>query len=146
MSYISVLSDQYEKLASTSDRVNNSVIILKKYNLSQGGSAKRYPRMSVASSDVSTASQLLLSFLQNVVLLLDNNSQDSDFIPSLIVEDYISRLSSNQFMKEDLEELINKLKNSASLDEKNIVILDSILSVLDTERSELFRKLRTARG
>jgi hypothetical protein len=146
MSDISILSSQYEKLVSTSDQVNNSVIILKKHNLLQNQDAKRYPRLQVGTSDVSTASELLIPFLQNIIKLLEDHSQESDFIPFLIVENYVRKLSSNQFMREDLEDLVNKLKSKLNLDEKNIAILDGILAVLDTERSELFRKLRTARG
>jgi hypothetical protein len=147
MSEISVLSNQYEKLVSTSDKVNNSVITLKKRGILSRKENKLYPKLKVDPSEIDSASALLVSFLQNVVELLKNHSQDSQYIPSMIVNDYVSRLSTqNQFISEDIEELLKKLNKNDELEEKNIQVLDALLAVLDIERSNLFRKLRTARG
>jgi hypothetical protein len=147
MSEISVLSNQYEKLVSTSDKVNNSVITLKKRGILARKDSKLYPKLKVDPSEIDSASGLLVSFLNNVAQLLKNHSQDSQYIPSLIVDDYLSRLLlKNQFISEDIEDLLKKLKAKQELEEKNIQVLDGLLAVLDIERSNLFRKLRTARG
>lgn len=47
---------------------------------------------------------------------------------------------------EDIDEIVNKNEQNESLNEKNIEVLDEILSIIDIERNALFRKLRTARG
>ena len=71
---------------------------------------------------------------------------ESDFIPTVILGDYKHRLSGNPYLKEELKKLIDLLTHNQPVTEDNIVVLDNILSILDNERSTLFRKLRTARG
>jgi recombinational DNA repair ATPase RecF len=145
MSQISFLSDQYKQLAATSDKINNSVIALKKRNLLKEDNAK-YPHLKISKDEINEASSTLIPFLENVSNALNGNIEESDFLPTLIFEDYKNRLSSNQYLEEDIKELIEKLKSDSEMESKNILILDDLLSVLDIERSALFRKLRTARG
>lgn len=147
MSEISVLSNQYEKLVDTSDKINNSVITLKKRNiLNEGKTNELYPRLKVTTDELSNAKSILLSFLENVNKIMKGETQESDYIPSLILQDYKDKLSRNQFLQEDVNEIVGKLTKDEPIEEKNIVVLDDILSLLDIERSMLFRKLRTARG
>lgn len=147
MSDISVLSSQYEQLVSTSDTVNNSVIVLKKNSmLSNKNVHQRFPKLSVSENEVSNAKTILASFLRNVIGIIKGDAQDSQYIPSLILEDYKERLSKSPYLREDIEELLRSIDNLKQLDEKHLDVLDDILSVLDIERSALFRKLRTARG
>jgi hypothetical protein len=145
MSQISFLSDQYEQLASTSDKINNSVIALKKGSLLKENNSK-YSHLKISKDEINEASNILIPFLENVSNALNGNILESDFLPTLIFEDYKNRLSSNQYMEEDIKELIENLKSDGKIESKSISILDDLLSVLDTERSALFRKLRTARG
>ncbi|RYE38832.1 MAG: hypothetical protein EOP48_26515 [Sphingobacteriales bacterium] len=147
MSDISVLSNQYEQLVTTSDKVNNSVIVLKKNNmLSNKSVQQRYPKLAVSENEVNSANSILASFLQNVIGIIKGDSQESQYIPSLILEDYKEQLSKNPYMREDIEELLRNINDLKQLEDKHMTVLDSILSVLDIERSALFRKLRTARG
>jgi hypothetical protein len=147
MSEISVLSDQYDKLVSTSDKVNNSVIAFKKRSLlNTAVNKKKYPKLSVSGEELATAKDILLLFLENIRKILDEDYQESEFIPSIILEDYKSKLVANPYLKEELKELIDLLMHDKPVTEDNILLLDSILSILDNERSTLFRKLRTARG
>lgn len=147
MSDISVLSNQYDKLVSTSDKVNNSVIALKKKNiLSNSAGRERYPKLSVSSEELSNAKVILLSFLGNVEKLLEKDFTESDYIPMIILEDYKKRLSINPYIKDELKKLLDLLKDNQPIAEENLTVLDGILSILDNERSTLFRKLRNARG
>lgn len=147
MSDISVLSNQYEQLVSTSDTINNSVIALKKRNLlATENVKKKYPRLTVSSSELTGAQTILKSFLENVIKLIQEDSQESTYIPPLILDDYKKRMSKNQYLLEDLTDLLERITKSQELDERHITALDDILSILDSERSILFRKLRTARG
>ena len=145
MSQISFLSDQYKQIASTSDKINNSVITLKKQNLINEGNAD-HPLLKVSDDELEEAYSVLLPFLESIDSALTGNIQESTFLPSLVFEDYKTRLSSNQFLKDDIKELIERLKAKQDLEAGNIIILDELLSVLDIERSALFRKLRKARG
>jgi hypothetical protein len=147
MSDISVLSTQYEQLVTTSDKVNNSVIVLKKNNmLSSTNVHQKYPKLSVSETEVNSAKSILISFLENVIKIIKGDTHESKYIPSMILDDYKDRLSKNPYLKEDIDELLRNIDNLKQLDQKHLTVLDEILSVLDIERSALFRKLRTARG
>ncbi len=147
MSDISVLSNQYEQLVSTSDKVNSSVIAFKKKSLLNDAANKaKYPKLKVSIEELDKAKSILLLFLESVHKLLEEDQMESEFIPTIILNDYKSRLSVNPYLKEDLKKVIESLKQNQPIGENYINILDAILSILDTERSTLFRKLRTARG
>ena len=147
MSEISVLSNQYNKLVETSDKVNNSVIVYKKKKLlSEPSNLKKYPKLFIPSDDSDLAKNTLLSFLANLKQILEEDRKESDFIPSIVLEDYKKKLDANQYLKEDIESLISFIDKDQVISEENISILDGIMSVLDNERNILFRKLRTARG
>jgi len=147
MSDISVLSTQYEQLVTTSDNVNNSVIVLKKNNMLTSTSVhQKYPKLAVSENEVNSAKSILESFLQNVIKIINGDTHESQYIPSMILDDYKNRLSKNPYLREDIDELLRNIYNLKQLDQKHLMVLDEILSVLDIERSALFRKLRTARG
>ena len=147
MSDISVLSNQYEQLVATSDKVNNSVIAFKKKSLLDDAATKeKYPKLSISMEELATAKKILLLFLDNIVKLIENDSLESDFIPAIILDDYKNRLSVNPYLKDDLKKIISELNQNQQVTEEDIEVLDSILTILDNERSTLFRKLRTARG
>ncbi len=147
MSDISVLSNQYERLVDTSEKINNSVIALKKRSILEDKNTNaKYPRLSVTVDEVSNAKNILLSFLMNINKIVQGETQESEYIPSLILEDYKNRLASNQYLEEDVNEIVTKLNNNEQIETRHMTVLDEILSILDIERSNLFRKLRTARG
>lgn len=147
MSEISVLSNQYKKLATTSDQINNSVITLKKrYMLKDQQLRRQHPNMNVSGEEVKTALNQLVPFLENVQRILKGEVQESDYIPSIILDDYRKRLSANQFIVEDIEEIIERIRQGQSVEQRHLSVLDEILSIIDIERNTLFRKLRTARG
>lgn len=147
MSDISVLSNQYEQLVATSDKVNNSVIAFKKKSiLSDATNKNKYPKLNVSPEELAAAKGILLLFLGNIIHLIESDTLESDFIPTIILDDYKHRLSVSPFLKDELTKLIEILKQNQPVAEDNIQILDNILSILDNERSTLFRKLRTARG
>ena len=86
MSDISVLSNQYEQLVATSDKVNNSVIAFKKKSiLSDAGSKEKYPKLNVSPEELAAAKAILLLFLDNIVHLIDSDTLESDFIPTIIL-------------------------------------------------------------
>lgn len=147
MSEISVLSNQYEKLVQTSDKINSSVIAVKKRDLlSRKTGNLQYPKLILTDEDLKEAMAILLSFLQNLNRLLNEENSKSDDLPLIILDDYKAKLTESPYFKEDLAKLIADIQESKELDEKDIRVLDRVLSVLDSERTLLFRKLRTARG
>jgi hypothetical protein len=134
-------------MVATSDRINNSVIAFKKKSLLQDQQNKRqYPKLTVSNEELETAKTTLLSFLSSVRSLLKGDQVQSDFIPSLIINDYKRKLTENVYLEEDLDQMLVRLQNGQPVDENAIAVLDNLLSLLDKERNGLFRKLRRARG
>jgi hypothetical protein len=146
MSQMSVLLDQYKRLVTTSDNINNSIVALKKRNLLKGQDKSKYPNLCITQQEVEVASELLINFLENVSKLIQADAQESEFLPSLVFEDYKKRISTKQLLEEDLKELISKLKTGEDIGSNSISVLDELLSVLDIERRALFQKLRAARA
>jgi hypothetical protein len=147
MSDISTLSNQYEKLVATSDKINNSVIAFKKQNiLSEAKTSIKHPKLKVSSQEINIAKIILLSFLENILKIIEEDYQQSDFIPLPILPDYKEKLSTYPYLKEEIIKLKEELENDRPITRSDIEVLDKILSILDNERSTLFRKLRKARG
>jgi len=146
MSQIGVLLDQYKRLVTTSDNINNSIVVLKKRSLLKEPDKSKYPNLRITQQEIEAASELLINFLENVSKVVRGDARESEFLPSLVFEDYKKKISTNQFLEEDLKELISKLKIGEDIESNSISVLDELLSVLDIERRALFRKLRAARG
>ena len=147
MSEISVLSNQYEKLVKTSDKINNSVIAVKKKDLLSRNTVKQqFPKLILSEEEFKEAMAILLNFLQNLSSLLNEESNKSEDLPLIILDDYKAKLTESPYFKEDLTQLITDIQENKEMDKKDIRVLDRVLSVLDSERTLLFRKLRTARG
>lgn len=147
MSEISILDRQYRQLVDISDKVNNSVIAYKKrILLSEAATRQQHPKLSVSAEEVHQAKEILLPFLESLQQLLDDQGKSSEYIPAAVLADYKKKLVAKPFIKEELDELIGLLTNDQGITAKAVSILDGIMSLLDSERSILFRKLRTARG
>ena len=147
MSDITVLSNQYEKLVATSDKVNNSVIVFKKKRLLNDKSNRdKFPKLAVTDKEIEEARDTLLPFLDNIKKILDEDFSQSEYIPTIILQDYKEKLLSSAYLKDDVNTLIERIKDNLGMADDNIEVLDKILSILDNERSMLFRKLRKARG
>lgn len=145
MSDISVLSKQFEKLVQLSNSFNESVILHKKKKYS--GSAKSsITKDKIANKSLSEASDYLLLFLENLLHVIKDNSYSTEYIPSIILENYTRRIKPTPYLNEDLLEIIKKLKSQKVLSEDNIELLDKLLSELDTEKNVLYKKLRSGRG
>ncbi len=126
MSEISVISNQYNTMVATSDRINNSVIALKKKSLLQDLQNRRqYPKLAVSQEELDSAKRTLTSFLESVRALLKGDQVH---------------------LEEDLDAMLLRLQGGETVDENSIALLDNLLSLLDKERNALFRKLRRARG
>jgi len=147
MSDVSLLSSQYNQLVAASDKVNNSVITFKKEHLlTNEHNRQKYPKLTVSREEHDQAKGTLIAFLDNIKKILDDNDITSDFIPSLMILEYKDRLSLNQDLKFELQKLIQQVSNDKPIQHKELAVLDSLLTVLDSTRSTLFRKLRKGRG
>ncbi|WP_460692233.1 hypothetical protein [Mucilaginibacter puniceus] len=100
----------------------------------------------MSAEEHAEAKKTLTAFLDNIKKIMDENELKSDFIPSLIILDYKDRLSKYHDLNSALPNLINQVSNDKPIQSKDLIILDDLLTVLDSERSSLFRKLRKGRG
>lgn len=148
MSDISALSNQYDQLVDISEKINNSVIVFKKQNLLQDGTSRtKYPNLKISSEEIAQASSNLLGFLVNIFdLLHDDTIAEKKFIPLTIMDDYKARLRKNVYLDEDLKRLHKHLEERQAVTEADLQAMDFLVATLDTERNNLFRKLKTARG
>jgi hypothetical protein len=147
MSDVSALSNQYETLIDTSDKVNNSIIALKKYFLKRKSKDEKYKALQLSEEDVDQASKYLGHFLCELYKLLDDDIIKFDDIPNIVVEDYLSKLVANiPTVKDDVRELLQSVAVPQKISGEQLEVLDRILMTLDGERKVLFRKLRSSRG
>lgn len=147
MSDIGVIANQYQQLVDTSHKINNSVIAYKKNRLLKKPEIReKYPKLKVTEEEMEQSKTMLLSFLENVQQITKLDSWESEFIPLLIFNDYKVRLDKSGIVPAKLEKLIKDIKDGNEIVEDDLLFLDSIISILDTERNTLFRKLRKARG
>jgi hypothetical protein len=148
MSDISALSNQYDQLVDISEKINNSVIVFKKQNLLQEATNRtKYPNLKISSEEIAQASNNLLGFLVNIFdLLHDDTIAEKKFIPLTIMDDYKARLRKNVYLDEDLKRLHKHLEEKKLVTEADLQAMDFLVATLDTERNNLFRKLKTARG
>ncbi|MEO1055254.1 MAG: hypothetical protein AAFX87_31805 [Bacteroidota bacterium] len=145
MSDVSVLSKQFEKLVKLSNSFNESVILHKKKKHLSSNKSK-YPSLSLGKDSLLEANKYLLSFLENLLHVVSDNSYSTEYLPSIILEDYTKRIKLTPYLTDDLKEIINKLKSSKGLSNENIELLDKLLSELDSEKNVLYKKLRSGRG
>jgi len=149
MSDISALSNQYDQLVGTSEKVNDSVVVFKKQSLLQDAAARRnYPSLKISGEELAAASALLLLFLAEVFEQPDNARVGKEaFMPAAVKDDYKDKLRRNAaYLDEDLKRLHRRLQEQQAVTDSDLKLMDMLVTALDTERNNLFRKLRTARG
>lgn len=149
MSDISALSNQYDQLVETSEKINNSVIVFKKQSLLQDATSKqRYPNLKVTPEEIMEANTILSLFLISVFDFADKQQPVAkEFMPEAVKDDYKIKLRRNTaYLDEDLKKLQKNLSDKQPVTDNDLQVMDILVTTLDTERNSLFRKLRTARG
>jgi hypothetical protein len=148
MSDVSVLSNQYEALIGTSDKINDSIIALKKdYLLTEKKGDAKYQSLEVKPEEVSKASEYITHFLTELTGLFSEQESKHEDIPNVIANDYAKNLEINfPSIKNDIETIVKDLNSQKSLNFGQLTTLDKILTTLDGERKVLFRKLRSSRA
>jgi hypothetical protein len=146
MSDISLLSNHYERIVELSNRINDAAIVLKKEAL---GKYKRKPSAdeNVHQKSVKEAQEDILTFLKEVKGILENNYEESTEIPHFLVNSFNQLAKKDRYFQKQLEELIQKLKTGQNkLSERDFNLLDQLLSIIDDDRTNVFRKLRNRKG
>ena len=145
MSEISVISNQYNTVVDTTDRVNNSIIALKKRNILLHKEGEH--KFQLSEEELDSAKKYLLHFLEFLKQINDKSIPDSEYLPSIVVRDFQNKIiNSVPFFEVELQTIIASISTDKNLEEKQFNLLDKMASTLDNERTALFKKLRTARG
>ncbi len=145
MSEISVISNQYNAVVDTTDKVNNSIIALKKRNILSHKQGEH--KFELSQEELDSAKNYLLSFLEFLKQLQDKNTLAPGYLPSALVTDFQNKIiNSVPFFEVEVQNIIVSITNDKNLEEKQFDLLDKMASTLDNERTVLFKKLRTARG
>lgn len=140
MSNMSIISDHYDAVAQLSAVLNESVLILKKEALRRG-KVKSSTRWTTNRSDKVEARKILDGFADELFEVRHARVPLESTIPRSVVKK-IERLGQTQpHFDQDLQELHNRLANNRYLTKRNFKLIETLLSIIDSDRSAVFRKL-----
>jgi len=144
MSEISLISNQYQTVVETTERVNDSIISLKKDSIIH--SKKNNIEFHFSQEEAESAKKYLIDFLE-FLKKMNSNLVESNYLPEIVIKDFQKRLiNSIPFFEDEVKEIIKVLTSGKHLEKVQFNLLDKMASTLDNERTVLFKKLRSARG
>lgn len=147
MSEMTLITKQYDDIASFTSKVNRSVMVFKKNSLlSNPANKKKYPGLEITETELQGAKDDLLQSLSDLETLASEtqyNSKLAGLSESPALQKLIHRSDTD---RKEIEQIVQSLKENIPLSRTQFVMLDKIIAILDSERNLLFRKLRTARG
>jgi len=147
MSDFSLLYKKYNSVSNLTNDLNNSVITLKRRGVS---SIKEYidkhPELSVTQDEVIKANNLLVEILSLLEKFYNNQDTKSELYELMDNSMFQNQILKNIVFKEEITNVLNKLKSDKNLSSKDLSNIDKFISILDNEAAVLFRKLRTSRG
>ena len=129
------------------DQVNQSIIVLKAQMIHEGPSKESSVVAELGQEELKHAIDYMISFLERLALLEYADDHNAQLLPN----EAVSQLSSTVIA--ETPDFFPQLRNiQLTLEKQHILnpvqleLLDQIVETLDQERSELFKKLRAARG
>jgi|SRR5450432_422645 len=146
MSEIGIISKQYGALVTKTDKINDSVIVLKKQFLLRSNPEKS-KTIVVSDKELEGAKNDMLIFIDYLKELQKvNHEPDFGILPGKTILELKKLFDRKPGIDKTLHKIRGKLKKDKFLEKEQFDALDEIVAVLDNERSMLFKKLRTARG
>lgn len=147
MSELSLISNQYKKVDNTTDKVNKSIITLKKRNLPIDIPEASKKKIIFSEDDVISAKNYIVDFLEFLLKLQKENISESEYIPHAFITEFQSKVINNTpYFEDEIKKIIESIKENGKLEKLQFNVLDKMASVLDNQRTVLFKKLRSARG
>jgi hypothetical protein len=147
MSDFSLLYKKYASVSNLTNDLNNSVITLKRKNLSSKKEVlEAHPEIKVSEDEITKAQGVIvtiLSALEHFYNNLDTNDELYDLMDNSLFK---NQIMNNAEFKQEIIEALKKIKSNADLNKKDLANIDKFISVLDNEAAFLFRKLRTNRA
>lgn len=147
MSDFSLLYKKYNSVSNLTNDLNNSVIILKRRNVSADKKlTEKHPGLRVKPEELTKANKILvdvLSTLVNFYSLQDTKNELYELMDNALFK---NQILNNVVYKNEIINTLEKLKVDKSLSINELKNIDKFISILDNEAAILFRKLRTSRG
>jgi hypothetical protein len=147
MSDFSLLYKKYKSVSNLTNDLNNSVITLKRRDIS---SIKEYrdkhPKLAVTKDEVIKANHLLVEILSLLEKFYNNQDTKSELYELMDNSLFQNQILKNVVFKDEIINVLGKLKADKNLSTKDLSNIDKFISILDNEAAVLFRKLRTSRG
>lgn len=147
MSEVSILSAQFGALSKTVDRVNHAIIVLKTQmvNKEQGEESKAI--IVLEQGELENATDFMKAFLERLTLLESPDDHNEQLLPNAAVSQlYKTVIAETPDFFDQLRTIQIAIEKQQILIAAQLDLLDQIVEALDQERSELFKKLRAARG
>lgn len=146
MSEMTLITKRYGDIVDFTSKVNKSVIALKKKSLlAEPANKEKYPKLQVSERETEAAKENLLQSLTD----LETLAMDTEYNNKLMGVSESSALQAfvitNEMDRREIETIVHSLKENIPLSKSNFIMLDKIIAILDSERSMLFKKMRTVR-
>jgi hypothetical protein len=143
MSELGYISKRYNRISKLTDDINNASITVKKHSLLQEeDSTTKYPKLKIGENDYLNSKDKLIEFIEAIIQLIEEGKSNTDIKMLAENKAYTSQISKNPELKQELKNLLQCLKQNKALLKDQFKLLDTIIGVLDNERSYLFRKMR----
>lgn len=147
MSEIGIISGEYQAVVTTTEQVNNAILVLKKQFLLKNEGVTSFP---VSEDELGCAKKDLAAFINYLMKLYDyDNKPDYRIIPEKIVtkfKTFIQDDDDDSDFQQRIKSLHRILKEDKLPGKEQFALLDNLVTGLDKERSLLFKNLRSARG
>lgn len=147
MSEVSILSAQFRALSKAVDQVNHAVIVFKAQyvNIEQGDESEDL--LELDPGELGQATDYMKGFIDKVASLENPDDKSAPNLPNAAAAQLQSTVIAEipDFF-EQLRKIRVVIENKQIFTLPQLELLDHIVEALDQERSELFKKLRAARG
>ncbi|CAN5418231.1 hypothetical protein BH09BAC4_BH09BAC4_21100 [soil metagenome] len=147
MSDMSALATQYNQLMAITDDVNDSVKLIVKSELAQENpQMKQLANFNFKPEQIAKAKDKLTVLLRTLLHLVTNELTSAPLLelPNVIVEDYHSRLKDVK-LQQEFRNLLKAIEEDEPIGKMYQRVLEEIVTTLDTDRRQFYRKLRARR-
>jgi len=147
MSDFSLLYKKYNSVSNLTNDLNNSVITLKRRDISAIKEYReKHPKLSVTPDEITKANHLIVEILSVLEMFYNNQDTKSELYELMDNSLFQNQILKNVVFKDEIIKVLQKLKAEKDLTTKDLSNIDKFISILDNEAAVLFRKLRTSRG
>lgn len=135
MSEMGSISGKLQREGEVLRELNDALLVV------EADALGRSSDFGYSEEDISKSHQFLMDFASRLCSVLKQQSQSIDLQP--VVHHLKSGMKPVEDWIEDIEALIQKIQSKEKLADEGLVVLEDILSLLDTEFTEDLQRLYT---